>query len=123
MLPIVDHLRQYSDDNNRLFWSNSEDNRVTHTVEELADREEQPVTAPEVVDVEEELASVDGEGYQSLNSNRSSVDVVSPQTPTVTSNDESEDNDEPLPSGTGHVSKECSQDELDGRCGHTYVKL
>ena len=30
------------------------------------------------------------------------------------SNDESEDNDEPLPSGTGVVSKECSQSELDG---------
>lgn len=33
---------------------------------------------------------------------------------TTPSNEENEENDEPLPSGTGFVSKECSQTELDG---------
>ena len=50
------------------------------------------------------------EGGDRMDSQRSSV--TSLPTP---SNDESEDNDEPLPSGTGFVSKECSQSELDGR--------
>ncbi len=44
-----------------------------------------------------------------FDSHRTSVSSL-----TTPSNDENEENDEPLPSGTGVVSKECSQTELDG---------